>query len=285
MKYLISLFVTSLLLISVPLAIADSSTLESIKQSGKIKIGYRQSEPPMSFTDKEGNPIGYSIDLCNRIAANISTHIGKEIDIEYIPVSAENRFTSIVDGKIDILCGSTTKTLSRSELVDFTQDTFVTGASFMTLKGEEFSELAELDGKIIGVVENTTTEKTLKEMLNETLTNADVITYKSAKEALDALRDKKIAAFTSDQVVLIGLAITAEDKNNLAITPQVYSFEPFALAVKRNDADFRLIANSALSQLNRTGQIFQIYNKWFGGFSKDMPPLHEALYQLNATPE
>lgn len=285
MKYILLLLLT-FSLIGTTSAIADSSsTLDSIKKSGKIKIGYRQSEPPMSYEDENGNPVGYSIDLCKRIASNVSTTIGKEVEIEYIPVTSENRFSAVSSGKIDILCGSTTKTLSRSKKVDFTQNTFVTGATFMTLAGKQFNELAELDGRKVGVVKGTTTEVTLKKLLKETLTNAEVVTYDSAKEALDGLRGGEIRAFTSDQVVLIGLVITAEDQDNFAIAPQVFSFEPFALAVKRNDADFRLIADSALSQLYRTGQILQIYSKWFGGFAKEMPPMHQALYQLNSTPE
>ena len=107
----------------------------------------------------------------------------------------------------------------------------------------------------------------------------------TAPEALDSLRKGNIAAFSSDQVVLIGLVITAEDADNFALFPQVFSFEPFALAVKRNDADFRLVADSVLSKLNRTGQINQIYEKWFGGFSEERPPLHDVLYKLNATPK
>ena len=269
-----------------PGAIAgDTPTLDQIKQTGKIRIGFRESEPPMSFLDKEGNPIGYSIDLCKRIVVGVEAAVGKEIEIEYIPVTAKNRFTAVTENKIDILCGATTKTLSRSKLVDFTQLTFVTGASLMTLKGGEFNELSALDGKKVGVVSNTTTHETLKLLLKETLTDAEVVTFESATDAIASLRKAEIAAFSSDQVVLIGLLITSEDKDSFSIAPQVFSFEPFALALQRNDADFRLVADSVLSKLNRTGQIEQIYNKWFGGFSKERPPLHGVLYQLHATPE
>lgn len=268
-------------------AIADdtSKTLNQIKETGKMRIGYRETEPPMSFKDGEGNPVGYSIDLCKRISAGVKAAVGKEIEVEYVPVHAKDRFTALQENKIDILCGSTTKTLSRSKLVDFTQLTFVTGASLMTLKGSELKELSGLDGKKVGVVRDTTTHETLKLLLKETLTDAEAVTFETAADALDALRKKEIAAFSSDQVVLIGLLITSEDRDNFSIAPQVFSFEPFALAVQRNDADFRLVADSVLSQLYRTGQIEQIYNKWFGGFSKERPPLHGALYQLNATPE
>lgn len=276
---LFALFITSAFSHETP------NTLDQIKQTGKIRIGFRESEPPMSFLNKDGNPIGYSINLCERIVAGVKSEIGKEINVEYIPVTANSRFDALTKDKIDILCGSTTKTLSRSKRVDFTQLTFVTGASFMTLKGQEFKELSTLNGKKVGVVRDTTTLDTLKRLIKETQTDAEIVTFNTALEALDSLRKDEIAAYSSDQIVLIGLVITAEDNNNFSISPQVFSFEPFALAVKRNDADFRLMVDSVLSRLYRTGEIDRIYDKWFGGFSKERLPLHNALYKLNATPE
>ncbi len=94
-----------------------------------------------------------------------------------------------------------------------------------------------------------------------------------------------MAAFSADQVVLIGLVLMAKDREGFGVSPNFFSFEPFALAVRRNDADFRLVADSVLSQLYRTGQIKEIYNKWFGIFAKKKPVMIEALYRLNATPE
>ncbi|UCE88306.1 MAG: transporter substrate-binding domain-containing protein, partial [Pseudomonadota bacterium] len=174
---------------------------------------------------------------------------------------------------------------SRSELVDFTQLTFVTGASLMTLKSSNLHDLTSLGGKKIGVVRNTTTVDALNALLKETLTDAKVIKVASASDGLDKLRKGEIDAFSSDQVVLIGLAATAEDIANFVISSEVFSFEPFALAVRRNDADFRLVADRVISHLYRTGQILPIYEQWFGRFAKERPPVFDALYQLNATPE
>ena len=100
-----------------------------------------------------------------------------------------------------------------------------------------------------------------------------------------ALKNGEVDAFSSDQVVLIGLVLTSESKGDYFVSSELFSFEPFALAVRRNDADFRLIADRVLSQLNRSGQINEIYRRWFGAFSKTRPIMLEALYQLNATPE
>ena len=262
-----------------------TGTLQQIKKSGQIKIGYRVSEPPMSFLDKDGNPTGYSIDLCKSIVTEVENKIGADVKVEYVPVTAEGRFKALGDNKIDILCGSTTKTLSRSELVDFTQLTFVTGASLMTLKDNKDFDSSGLDGKKIGVVKATTTAVELKKLFQDTSIDTEVVLFNSAKEGIDALRKKKIDAFSSDQIVLIGIASKAHDPMSFVIHPNVYSFEPFALAVRRNDADFRLVADRVISDLYRSKKILEIYDKWIGKFTRQRLPIFDAMIKLNATPE
>ena len=139
----------------IPNASATAGTLEQIAQTGKIRIGYRKAQPPMSFLNQAGKPVGYTIDICTRIVAGIKNKLGKEFKTEYVPVTADDRFSALTENKIDILCGSTTKTLSRAKLVDFTQLTFVTGASLMTLKEKGIHNLAALNGMKIGVVRDT----------------------------------------------------------------------------------------------------------------------------------
>ena len=269
-----------------PLAAQElTGTLQQIKKSGQIRIGYRVSEPPMSYLDKDGNPTGYSIDICKGIVTEVENKIGTDVKVEYVPVTADGRFKALGDNKIDILCGSTTKTLSRSELVDFTQLTFVTGASLMTLKDNKALDSAGFDGTTIGVVKATTTAVALKKLIQETSTNAEIVLFNSAKESIDALRKKKIDAFSSDQVVLIGLALKEHDPMNFVIKSDVFSFEPFALAVRRNDADFRLVADSVISELYRSRKILEIYDKWIGKFTRKRLPIFDAMVKLNATPE
>jgi glutamate/aspartate transport system substrate-binding protein len=261
-----------------------TGTLAQIKKSGKIRIGYRESEPPMSFLDKDKKPAGYSIDVCNCIAEAAGKKIGAAVKTDYVPVTAETRFKALSDNTIDILCESTTKTLGRGEIVDFTQLTFVTGASLMTL-GQSDTGSSGYAGKKIGVVKGTTTVTALQDLLRETATKAEVVLFNSADEAVGALRNKKIDAFSSDQVVLIGIALKEKDPTTFAIDPTAFSFEPFALAVRRNDADFRLVADREIASLYRSKKIQGIYDKWIGQYIGAMPPLFEAMVKLNATPE
>ena len=262
-----------------------TGTLQQIKKSGQIRIGYRVSEPPMSFLDKDGNPAGYSIDICKGIVPKVEKQIGADVKVEYVPVTADGRFKALGDNKIDILCGSTTKTLSRSELVDFTQLTFVTGASLMTLKDSKANDSDGFEGKKIGVVKATTTAAELKKLFQDTSIDAEVVFFNSAKEGIDALRKKKIDAFSSDQIILVGLALKEHDPMNFVIKSEVFSFEPFALAVRRNDADFRLVADRVISELYRSGKILEIYDKWIGKFTGKRLPIFDAMITLNATPE
>ena len=286
MKYRLLLIAVLAMLAPQLTAAEATGTLEQIKQSGTVRIGFRESEPPMSFLNEQGKPIGYSIDLCARIVTEIKNKLNNpKIAIEYVPVTATNRFQSLVDNSIDILCGATTKTLSRGELVDFTQLTFVTGASLLSLDKAKVGGISDLQGKKVAVVEGTTTIDVLTKALKEAVSDAEVVPVASAPDGIKALVNGEVDAFSSDQVVLIGLVVTRDDAEKFAIADELFSYEPFALAVRRNDSDFRLLADRVLSQLYRSGQITPIYSKWFAQFSKEVPSLVEAMYILSSIPE
>lgn len=260
-----------------------TGTLQQIQKSGKIKIGYRTSLPPMSSIAKNSTPEGYSIDLCQRIVAGVEKKIGSDVSIEYVPVTADGRFDALSENKIDILCGATTNTLSRRELVDFTQITFLTGGAYLTLKGSKIRN--NFDGKKIGVVKGTTTAAGLKELFKEAEVTAEIVLLNETAEGFKALKEGKIDAFSADQVVLIGLALSAENPGLFSILPDMFSFEPIALAVRRNDADFRLVADREISRLFRTKEIQKIYDRWLGEFAPEMPPAFNALIKFNSIPE
>lgn len=265
-----------------PLAAKElTGTLQQIDKSGTIRVGYRQAKPPMSFLDKTDGPAGYSIDICEQIVTGIGQKLGKEIEIKYIQVSAKERFNALSDNKIDILCGATTRTLARGEIVDFTQLTFVTGASFMTLKEKNIRN--NFAGKKIGVLKTTTTAKALKDLFEETKIAAEIVLFTSTVEGLDALNKGKIDAYSADQVVLIGLALTAGAPSKYTVLSEIFSYEPYALAIRRNDSDFRLAADRVIAELYRSKKIMTIYDNWIGNFI-GKTSAYEALVKLNAIP-
>jgi glutamate/aspartate transport system substrate-binding protein len=286
MKYTIALIALISMLVSATGSAGGTPTLEQIKNSEVIRIGYRETEPPMSFLNKDKQPIGYSIDLCLHIVNEVKSLLkNPNIATRYVPVNATNRFEALRNNSIDILCGATTKTLSRSELVDFTQLTFITGAALLSLKSVGIKGISDLIGKKVAVVKDTTTMDILKKTLRKEISDAEIIPVDSASEGMDLVLKGEVAAFSSDQIVLIGLVVTHKNPKQFAVTDKVFSFEPFALAVRQNDAEFRLVANRVLSRLSRSSEITKVYKQWFGKYIKEVPALLEALYVLNATPK
>jgi len=263
-----------------------TGTLKTVSERGSIVIGYREAQPPMAFKDRSGAPVGYSIDLCVRIATAVKQKIGRtDIATEFVAVTADNRFDAVQSGSIDILCGATTKTLGRSERVDFTQLTFVTGAGLLSRDGDHVENFLGLAGRKVAVTESTTTIDVLQQTLKQRLVDAEVVSVASAEEGMAMLDAGTVDAFSADQVVLIGLVLSRPSEKKYFLSGELYSFEPFALAVRRNDADFRLVADRALATLYRSKQIRAIYKKWFGRFAAKVPNLLKAVYKIGATPE
>lgn len=272
---------------SLPAQAAEhGDTLAKVKESGAMAIGYRKNSPPFSFVDGQGNPSGYSIDLCKRIASAVQKRLGiQEMAVTYVPLSAEQRFEAVTSGKVDIECGATTNTLSRQELVDFTHITFVTGGTLLSLRSNPIRLMSDAGGKRIAVVAGTTTESAVKEFMGEALINAELELVTEHDEGMRLLAEKKVDAFASDRLVLLGLVKNTGDASKFVVSDDFFSYEPYALVVRRNDADFRLVANRALSDVFRNEQIGILYRKWFGVIGARPSGLQMAVFHLQALPE
>ena len=262
------------------------TTLQKISRTGEFVIGYRTDASPLSYENAQGEPSGYSVDLCRRIAAQVKSHLGRDdIDTKFVPVLSDERISAVAEGKVDIECGSTTVTLSRQEKVDFTLPTFVTGGSVLSLRKSGIQDISGLSGKKVGVVKGTTTVEQLNAYLQQNLIDAEVVIVDSRKDGMLRLERGGIDGFASDQIVLIGQVIESLLPNQFSLVSETFSYEPYALMVRRNDADFRLVANKAIVQIYRSGQHIQIYNKWIGRIGIQPPPILLAMYQLSTLPE
>jgi glutamate/aspartate transport system substrate-binding protein len=265
---------------------APAGTLDQIKKSGEIRLGYRTDSLPLAFNDPSGQPSGYSVELCRRIAAAVKEKLQlNDLKITYVPLTSEDRVQAIASNKADIECGTTTMTLSREEKVDFTLMTFVTGGSLLSLADSGISAMADLAGKSVAVVSGTTTEPALKSYLAKNLIDAKVVAVANREEAMKELDAKHVAAFASDQIVLIGQILLAAEPRKYGLSHDLFSYEPYAFMVRRNDADFRLVADRALAQIYRTGQIEQLYQRWLGQVGVKPSPVLGAMYVLQALPE
>lgn len=271
-----------------PTARADDSkgTLDRIASSGVFVIGYRTDASPLSYENADGKPSGYSVDICRRIATAIKAHLGLDsLETKFVAVESKDRISAVANRDIDIECGSTTITMTRQEEVDFTLPTFVTGGSVLSISESGIQRLSDLSGKKVGIVKDTTTVEQLRSYLTQNLIDAEVVVLKNRDTAMIQLNKGDIDAFASDQIVLIGQIIEALYPNKYSLMNETFSYEPYGLVVRRDDADFRLVANRALAQLYRSGQHIEMYNKWIGRIGIRPSPILAAMYQLNTIPE
>ena len=261
-------------------------TLEKIERTGEFVIGYRTDSLPLSYDNADGQPSGYSVDLCRRIAAGVKTQMGNsDIKTKFVRINSEERLSAVVDGKIDIECGSTTITLSRQEQVDFTLQTFATGATVMSLLSSSIQTMSDLSGKKVGVAKDTTTIAELENHLKESLIDAEIVIVPDRTEGMTLLNMGRIDALASDQIVLIGMIMNSVNPRQYSLMNDIISFEPYGFAVRRNDADFRLAVNRAIVQVYRSGQHADMFYKWIGRAGVTVPPILAAMYQLNTIPE
>jgi ABC-type amino acid transport substrate-binding protein len=252
-------------------------TLKKILDTRTIRLGYLKEAVPFSFAEREGHPIGYSIDLCQRIAAGIQRQLElSQLEIKWVELTEANRFDKVADGTVDMECGTSTNTLSRQKQVDFSLMIWADGGTFLIRP--------DLSGKAIAVIEGTTTEKALRQALSDQFVNARVLLVKQHLEGLNALANGAVDAYAGDQTVLVGLALAVASQTKFTLAELQFSFEPYGLALRRNDADFKLAVNQTLARLFRTKQIIEVYDRWFGKLGKPTP-MTVALYVLNGLPE
>jgi ABC-type amino acid transport substrate-binding protein len=284
-RVVIALTVMTVLMGTTTQAQTLTGTLKKVKDSGTLTMGYRENALPFSFTGSDGKPTGYSIDLCREIALAVQQELKlPSLAVRWTPVTPENRLDAVVNGAVDIECGSTTASLSRQEKVDFTLMTFVDSASLLIVEGSGIRAVADLAGKRIGVVRGTTTEKALADYLRAQSLAATVVLVKDHDEGLAGLQTSKIEAYASDRVILVGLVLQARGTARYALIADDLSYEPYGFMLRRDDSAFRLVANRALARIYRSGAIGAIYAKWFGSLGKPTSAL-VLMYALQGLPE
>jgi ABC-type amino acid transport substrate-binding protein len=263
---------------------AGAGAIDRIKQDKTVRIAYREDAPPFSFTDATGVPAGFIVDLCRSVVKNLAAALNVgDLKVDYVLVTADNRFDAIQSGKADLLCEPTSATLSRREQVDFSIATFVDGASLL-VSGDGPSEFGALAGKKIGVLAGTTTEQSLRDTLATANIKAEIVPAKTHQEGLAMLDQGTIVAYFGDRAILAYLASKSSAPEKLRLANNYFSLEPYALALGRGDSDFRLAVDRALSRIYRSGEIGAIFGRTFGSQTRPSDTL-QTLYLISALPE
>ena len=263
---------------------ATIDTLKRIRDTNSILIGVRDSSVPFSFIDAQKQPQGYSVDLCVRVAEAVKTELKlPKLDVKFVPVTSSNRIPALLEGKIDLECGSTTNTRDRQKQVAFAYTTFVAGIKMLARKSSNVGSIEDLRGKSIVVTKGTTSEKMMKSMNDERMLKMNIIESADHGESFKAVDDGKAVAFPMDDVLLYGLISKSKKPDDYAVVGKYLSVEPYAIMLRKDEPGFEKIVNRALIDLFQSGEIRRLYAKWFN--TKDLVvPLNPYLKEAFAAP-
>jgi len=282
---MIRIAVLSVALLAAGLAQAQGldGRLKKIAQSKTITVGYRTDAMPFSFSADGKQIEGFTIDLCKRVITSIERQLKVQLQTKWVAVTSQSRFDAVARGVVDMECGASTITLSRMKQVDFSSIIFVETTNLL-VKTSGPRSLSEMSGKKIAVVAGTSNERALNAQLKRRLLDTTVLPFKSRDEAFAAFEEGKADAYASDRLLLLGAATKSKDPKSLVLLQEELSIEPYGIALPRGDSSFRLAVNTGLAQVYSSGEVVEIFRRWFENLGTPTPVLL-AAYALGAIPE
>lgn len=260
---------------------AWAQTLERIKETNVLNLGYRVDAPPLSYAASDGQPAGYSPLICFSLAQAVANKLElADLEVVFVAVDTTNRFEKVASGEIDLLCGAATITLGRREIVDFSVPTFVDGAAVLLPKSAG-NGLADLAGKKVGVRADTTTERGLATSFETAGIDATTEIFADHDAGLEALKSGEIDAYFADQSILMYNFFSKDMRDDFQFPQQLLTLEKQGLALAKGDSDFRLLVDTALSEMFSDGTIQKYFSEAFPGAEPGQGT--QSMYLLSPT--
>jgi len=281
-----------------------TGTLKTISQRGSILIGYRESALPFSFLNKAGQPVGFSLDLCRGIAADVARTLNRDllepgapawqqgVRMVLLPAAAEARLPKVIAGDVDLECGSTTATDQRAETVAFSPVFFLAGTKLMVPVGSPVASYRDLGGKTVVVGTGTTNADALRRLAKEARPAFSVVEMPDLATAYAALASGKADAFASDDILLAGFIASQPDGRRFQVVGDYLSYEPYAITLRRDDPAFSGLVRQSFERMAREGALTALYNRWLTGrlpngetLNLPMSPHLAEMYQALGSPD
>jgi ABC-type amino acid transport substrate-binding protein len=266
-------------------ASAQSPVLDRIRQTGVIRLGYIDAAAPFSIKGADGEPQGYSVDLCRAVAEGIRKQYDiAKLAVQWTLLTLQDRIEAVRSGRVDLECSTTTWTLTRQESVDFSLITFIDGVSILSKSRSQLYKFGDFEGRRIAVITGTTAVSVLSDALRRRSIKAEVVPVANRPQALKMIEAGEVDGLASDRIALIGTVLRDPGETVFRLLDEDFSVEQYALALPKGNHDFRLAVNRVLARLYRTGDIAPIYNRWLGPLG---PPsmLLTATYFVQAISE
>jgi glutamate/aspartate transport system substrate-binding protein len=241
-----------------------SPTLAAIKSRHTVRLGYRESSPPFSFLDQANRPIGYSLELCQAVVDEIGVEVDDPaLKIDYVKVTSDDRIPAVVQGKIDLECGSTTANAERAKQVAFSPLMFVAGTKLMVPKASTISAPKDLQGKTIVVTKGTTNEQAMHGLDKKFNLGLNIVTAGDHEQSYQMLVDGKVAAFATDDILLYGLIARHKSQDKFKVTGDYLSYDPYGIMFRKGEPQLAAVVERAFRKLGTNHDLVPLYNKWF----------------------
>jgi putrescine:ornithine antiporter len=282
-----------------PLAQA-AGTLDRVRDTGRINLGYRADARPFSFKDDAGKATGYSVALCQKIAEQVKTDLKlPTLNVVWVPVTLEGRFQDVQQGRVDMLCGADTETLARRKEVSFSIPIFPGGIGALLRadaplglrevlsKGRQAgpfwrgSPAEILNQQTFAAVPGTTAERWLGGRVNALQIDSKIVSVPSYEAGIKSVLDRSANAFFGDRAILLDAAKRSPSAGDLIVLDRRFTTEQISLALPRDSDDFRLVVDATLSRFYGTTEFRALYTKWFG--EPDAQAM--AFFRANGLPD
>jgi len=245
-------------------AASEIDTLQRLSETGTLRVGYGDTAP-FSYQDEEGNVLGYSIELCQRVAAQLQQQLNlPKLDIEYVFRTPGNRVQLLNSGEIDIECNASTNNAERRRSADFSLSHFFVSVRFVALKENQFFTLQDLAGRSVSVARGTVNVGQINQANREQQLNLSVVPVETLQEAFDLVTEGRVAAFAMDDILLSTMIAESEDPSAYSLSEEaVTAEEPLGLLMRQGDQAFVEQVNQALREIYQRGDILALYERWF----------------------
>src|SRR5579863_3699670 len=238
-----------------------TGTLKNIKDTGAITLGFRDSSIPFSYLDDNQKPVGYAMDICNKIVDAVKKELKLDkLEVKLNPVTSATRIPLMANGTVDLECGSTTNNAERQKQVSFTNTHFLTASRFVAKKASNIKSIDDLKGKSVVSTSGTTNIKQLNEVNAARNLGINIIPAKDHAEAFLMVESDRAVAFVMDDILLASFVASSKDPDDYVISTDAFSKpEPYGIMVRKDDAPFKKVADAATAALYQSGEGAKIY--------------------------
>lgn len=240
-------------------------TLQKVKETQKLTIGFQEASVPFSYLDGNQKPVGYTLDICSKIVDAVKKELSlPQLKVEFMPVTASNRIPLLLNGTIDMNCASATNNAERQKQVAFANSHFLTANRFVAKKSANLKTIDSLRGKTVASVAGSTNLVQLNKANADRNLGMTVIVAKDQLEGFLLLETDRAAAYIGDDIQLAVAIARSKAPSDYAISEDAFAKpEPYGIILRKDDQQFKALADRVTAALYASPEMESIYKKWF----------------------